>query len=813
MSLLQDVGFALRMIRKRPTVSAVVVLTLGFGIGANGILFAAFYGIMVRPLPFEQPERLVSLIQSQADLGESWSVSAPNFRDWLEGNEVFSGAAAYTWRSYNMQSKGEPAHLQGAEVSAELFPLLGVRPVLGRNFLAEEDRPGGPRVVLISDYVWRQHFAADPHVVGRTLRLDDEVYEVVGVMPEGFRFSHYGLVWTPLQLDVEAQPRDRHDFFTIARLRDGTSIEAAGAAIGAAVERVAALYPETNTGLKIEVRRLRDVWMPLGGVGRLAGAVQVVLVTCVLLIVCANVTNVILAQATVRQQERALRAALGASRGRLIRQTLVESTVLALGGGVLGATLAFWTDTLMQSVILVPMAYWQDLSLDWHGLAYILFVTLTAGVAIGLLPALRTSGPRLFEALGNGGLLEDRGSSWLRRGLVVAEYAVALVVLVAGLLMAKSFYNLQAADRGFDSDNVLTLQLPLTGEAYADDAARAAFVSQALQRLDGLGETVAVGATTSLPIKPGTWTVSVEAQGRTFPQGEEPRAQYFAVSPGFFEVFRVPRLEGRTFHAAEVTDGADVAVVSASLAELLWPGEDPLQRRLRTLDEGTGPWLQVVGVVGDIEPSQMIPGFGNSPRHRIYLPLAGTASASAFDAMPRIPELVLRSRGEPTALVPEVRRELQGLDAAVPLFDVRTMKEVVHQYFFVEHFWSRAFSAIAFLALVIAAIGVYGVTTYSVSRRIREMGIRIAMGASPPQLLFLVVRQGLTLAALGVGLGLAAAVPLAQTMKVMLHDMKALDPAVFTSVVAVLLAVGLLASYLPARRAATADPIVALRDE
>lgn len=812
MSLLQDIRFALRMIRKRPAVSAVVVLTLGFGIGANGILAATFYGSMVRPLPFEQPERLVSLVQSQSGLGESWSVSAPNFRDWLEGNEVFSAAAPYVWRNYNIQSKGEPAHLQGAAVGAELFPLLGVQPILGRQFLAEEDRPGGPRVVLISDHVWRQHFDADPLVVGRTLRLDDEVHEVVGVMPEGFRFSHYGLLWTPLQLDVEAQPRDRHDLFTVARLRDDIGIEAAGAAIGAAVERVAPLYPETNTGLEIQVRRLRDVWMPMGTVGRIAGAVQLVMVTCVLLIVCTNVTNVILAQSTARQQERALRAALGASRGRLIRQTLVESTVLALGGGVLGATLASWTDTLMQSAFALEMAYWQDLSLDWHGLVYILCVTLTAGVVIGLLPALRTSGPRLFEALGNGGRLEDHGSSWLRRGLVVAEYSVALVILVAGLLMVKSFHNLVAADRGFNSDNVLTVQLPLTGDAY-DDTTRAAFLDQAMLRLDGLGDTVAVGASTSLPIKPGSWTVAVDAQGHSFPQGEEPRAHYFAVSPGFFDVFEVPRLAGRSFHAAEVTDGADVAMVSASLAELLWPGEDPLQRRLRTVDQGTGPWLEVVGVVDDIEPSQMIPGLGNPPRHRIYLPLAGTASPSAFDESPQTATLVLRSRGEPMELVPEVRSQLARLDATVPLAEVRSMEEVLNRFFFVQQFWSRAFSVIAFLALVIAAIGVYGVTTYSVSRRMREMGIRIAMGASPQRLLRLVVRQGLTLTALGVGLGLAAALPLAQAMKILLHDMQALDPAVFGSVVAVLLVVGLLASYLPARRAATADPIVALRDE
>ncbi|MEM8933449.1 MAG: ABC transporter permease [Acidobacteriota bacterium] len=813
MSLLQDVRFALRMIRKRPTVSAVVVLTLGFGIGANGILFATFYGSMVRPLPFDQPDRLVSFVQTQAGLGESWSVSAPNFRDWLDGNAVFTDAAAYTWRSYNLQSRGEPAHLQGAEVSAGLFPLLGVEPMLGRSFLADEDQPGGPRVVLISDHVWHHHFAADPEVVGRTLRLDGEVHEIVGVMPEGFRFSHYGQLWTPLQLDVDAQPRDRHALFTVARLRDDVGVEVADAAIGAAVERVASRHPETNSGLGIEVRRLRDVWVPLGSVGRLAGAVQVGLVTCVLLIVCTNVTNVILAQATARRREHALRAALGASRGRLIRQTLVESIVLALGGGVLGATLASWTDTMMQSTISMPMAYWQDLSLDWHGIGYILAVTLAAGLVIGLLPAWRASGPRLTEALGHGGRAEDRGGSWLRRGLVVAEYAVALIVLVAGLLMAKSFHHLESADRGFATDGILTLQLPLTGDPYDDEAARAAFLDQTQLRLDGLGQTVDVGITTSLPIQPGARTVAVAARGFDVAQGQEPRAFFHAVSPGLFDVFELPRLGGRSFHATEVTDGADVAMVSASLAELLWPGDDPLQRQLRILDEGGGPWLDVVGVVGDIEPGQMVPGFDDPTPHRVYLPLAGTATPSAFDSTPRIATLVLEGRGEPLDLVPTVRAELATLDAAVPLFDIRTMRQVVEQFFFLQQFWSRAFSAIAFLALVIAAIGVYGVTTYSVSRRMREMGIRIAMGASPRRLLALVVRRGLALSLVGVGLGLAVAVPLARAMGALLYDMQALDPIVFGAVIGVLLTVGLLASYLPARRAAAADPIIALRDD
>lgn len=816
MSLYQDFRFALRMIRKRPAVSAIVILTLGLGIGANGIFFASFYGSVLRPLPFEEPESLVALHASQPSLGESRiGVSAPDFHDWTHGNPVFAGAGAFVWMDHNFQSDDEPDRIAGCAVTAGLFPLLGVEPFLGRNFLAEEDQPGGPLVALISHDVWSERFAGDPRIVGRTLRLDGEVREIVGVMPKDFHFSHYGEIWTPLQLDVAATPRERHDLSVVARLRRGTSLAEAQTAMTNLAERLAALYPKTNAGWTVDVIPLRDAWMPATRAAKLAMAAQMVLVAGVLLIVCANVTNVVLAQATVRQHERALRAALGASRGRLIRQTLVESAVLALGGGVLGALLASRTDVAFKSMISVPLPYWFDFRLECHGLAYILCATMAAGVLIGLLPAIKSSGRHLLDALRSGGGLGDSGSSWLRRGLVVGEYAVALVILVSGLLMVKSFDNLRRMDRGFATENVLTLRLPLTAAAYDEDHARAGYLDEALRRLGGLAETAGVGATSVLPVNLdfGFAATPLGAEGLSFADGEEPRVLLRSVSPGYFEALSMPRLAGRTFTAGEASEGADAVIINASLAELLWPGGNPLHRRLRALDAEPGPWLEIVGVVGDIEPSEMVPGLGGAPRHRLYLPLAGTASPSPVDATPRTPALVLASRVAPAALIPAVGRELRAVDPAVPLFEVLAMEELLDRFYFAHQVWSRTFSAMALLALVIAAVGVYGVTSYSVSQRVREMGIRIALGASPRRLLALVVRQGLVLAAVGVGLGLAAAVPLARAMQMLLYDMRAVDPGVFTTVVAVLLGVGFLASYGPARRAASADPIVALRDE
>ena len=816
MSLDQDIRFALRMIRKRPAVSALVILTLGLGIGANGVFFASFYGSALRPLPFDEPETLVALHGFQPALGETRiSVSAPDYHDWTHDNPAFAGAGAYYWKDYNFQSLDEPVRIAGCAVSAELFPLLGVEPFMGRHFLTEEDRPGGPLVAMISYDVWRERLAGDPQIVGKTLRLDGEVREIVGVMPEGFHFSHYGEIWTPLQLDVLSEPRDGDLLAVVARLRQGVDLGAAQTEMTAVGERLASLYPQTHEGWTVEVKPLRDAWMPAAASAKIAMAAQMVMVAGVLLIVCANVTNVVLAQSTRRRHETSLRAALGASRGRLIRQTLVESTILALAGGGVGALLAAQTDVAFKSMISVPLPYWLDFSLEGHGLVYILGASLAAGLMIGLLPAIKGSGRNLLDALKDGGALSDRGGQWLRRGLVVGEYAIALVILVSGLLMVKSFDHLREKDRGFATENVLTLRLPLTAAAYDDDVARAQFLDAALRRLGELPETAGVGLTTVLPVNMdfGFPSTPLGVEGLSFEDGEEPRVLLRSVSSGVFEALSIPQVRGRTFTAGEVSEGADAVIINAALAELLWPGEDPLNRRIRAQDAEPGPWLEVVGVVGDIEPSEMVPGIGAMTQHRLYLPLAGTASPSSFSSTPRTPAMVVTGHVAPESLVPAVRRELRAIDPAVPLFEVLPMEEVLDRYYFAHQVWSRTFSAMALLALLIAAVGVYGVTSYSVSLRVREMGLRIALGADPRQLLVLVVRQGLVLAAVGVGLGLAAAVPMAQAMQALLVDMQAIDPGVFGAVIGILLAIGFLASFGPARRAAAADPIVALRSE
>ena len=815
MSLFQDFRFAIRTLRHRRAASLIVVLTLALGIGANTVFFASYYGMVLRPLPFQEPERLVYLNQSRPELGETrHRASAANLHDWMENNPVLTTAGAFRGRTYNFQSAEEPQPIEGVEVTAGLFPMLGVEPILGRFFIEHEDAPGGPLVALISHDVWTQRFAADPGIIGQTVRLDDEIREIVGVMPEGFLFPNEGRLWTPLQSDAQAERRDRRYLDVIARLNDGVTLEQAQSVMTALGTRLAELHPEFNEGWSVHVRPLRDQWLP--PVTRLAAASQMVLVCGVLLIVCANVTNIVLAQATSRRQENALRAVLGASRARLMRLTLVESTLLALAGGSLGLMMASWGDVWTRNISPVTIPYWLEFGLNAKIVAYTVAITLATGILIGLLPSIKSSGYRLFEALKSGGSAEESSSNWVRKGLVVAEYSLALVVLVAGFLMAKSFTNLAQADMGFEKEQVLTMRLHLAGRSYDPPEVRAAYLDEVLRRLDGLAQTTAVGAVNYLPISQnGHVTTTLGARDREFPESEEPRATFQTISRGYHEALGIPMLAGRSFTAGEVREGAHVAMLGRSLADLLWPGEDPLGRRIRTLRGEPGPWLEVVGVVDDVEPGQMIAGLDMFPEHQVYVPMAGEVmgAAARMDNPPRMPFLVLRSRGDATALSAVARSEIRAADPGVSTFEVMSMDEVLKMFYFAQHIWGHMFSLIALLALVIAMVGAYGVTAYTVSQRTREMGVRIAMGASPMKLIVLVVRQGLAMAAIGVALGLMGAVPLAGAMESLLHDMKAVDPGVFTSVTLVLLAVGLLASYLPARRAARVDPITALRNE
>ena len=816
METLRDLKFAFRMVRKAPVASLVVVLTLGFGIGANGIFFASFYGSALRPLPFSEPDRLVAVHQTQQQIDETLrGVAAADYDAWSRQASVFSAIGAHTWEDYGFQTDDGTYRVDGGSISASLFPMLGVDPQLGRHFSAEESRPGGPKVALLSHRVWTDHFLGDPGVLGKPLKLGGTSHEIVGVMPEGFRFPHNGLVWPPLQTDPVKEPRDARHLAVIARLSPGVELAAARAAMRTEADRLAAKFPATHDGWAIDVRTLREAWVPVGGAQKQALIAQLALFAGVLLIVCANVTHIMLARVTTRRKEMAVRAALGAERGQLIRLSLIESLLLAAGGGLLGTLIALFSAQWLQSLIVIPLPYWFDLGLERHGLIYMLMITLGAGLATGLLPSiLSTRSGRLsarLSSLRSSGDDMPGGRRW-RHGLVIVEYAVALVILATGLLLAKSFMQLQRTDRGFTTEGVLTLQVPLTTDFYQDGAARVDYLERALDRLNALPGVTGAAATNSLPITEyiGASAVPIAAQGQSFAQDEEPRVIFQWVSREYFKTLEIPHRAGRGFATGEVSEGADVALISASLAAALWPTEDPLGRQVRPADSPADTWLDVIGVVGDIEPAEMVPGFGTMPKHRVYLPLAGSSSLASHGKPPETAALVIAATGE---VLPRVRRALAEIDPTVPPYDLLPMERVMERFFFVQHLWSQVFSAMALFVLLLAAVGVYGVMSLSVSRREHELGIRLALGAAPGALFRQVMREGVALAAIGVGIGLLGALPLARLVGALLFGSQGLDPAVLASVIAMLVALGLLASASPARRAAAADPIVALREQ
>ncbi len=626
----QDISVAFRVLRKRPGASAVVILTLALGIAVNATFFTFFNGMILHPLPFEDPEGLVYLSESQPKLGKSrQEISRPNLRDWQEESSVFAAIAPYANRSFNLHTEEDPERVRGTKISSSLFPLLGVGPVLGRNFTEEDDRPGAAEVALISHTMWQRRFDAAPAVLGRTVHLDERVHEVVGVMPPEFRFENFSEVWTPLRLDTRDTARDNRWLTAIARLTPGVTAEKAQVEMGLIGERLEARYPETNVGWNVRVRPLRDAWLP--PVTQLSSYIQQAAVFFVLLIVCANVANLMLAQATARRQETALRAALGAGRARLVRQFLTESTILAIIAGVLGTILALWGVVWVKELVLVPIPYWLHFELDAATLAYSLIVTLSAGLAFGLVPALRGTSIDLYDALksGGSGRTEDgtRGSR-LRSLLVVSQFAMSLVLLVGALLMVKSIVRIQNVDVGYETERVLTLRMSLTGESYREAGRRSRFLNDALERISGINTVEAVGGVNYLPSsRNGYERVHLEAEGQVRERGEERFATYHSITEGYLESLEIRLSAGRDFTPEEIAGGRDVAILGASLAEQLWPTEKAGQaigRRIRLVREGESPWLRVVGVVRDVEPAYQFAGLDSWPETQLYVPYGRT---------------------------------------------------------------------------------------------------------------------------------------------------------------------------------------------
>jgi putative ABC transport system permease protein len=812
-TLLQDLRFAARMLGRSKGFTAAAVLCVGLGIGINAGVFSIVQAVLLRPFPFAHPESLVAvhLVQPRQRV-DGGGLSYLDVRDLREQNSVFAAVAAHVPRSLTLASGGEePERVVGEAVSSELLPLLGVRPLLGRVFRPDEDRPGAPHVVVLSYDLWRRRFHGNPAAVGRSLLINDDGYTVIGVMPKGFLFPFSQVAWVPLAPIEHGDARTDRRLAVLARLEPGVTLARAQADVSAVAERLAALYPDSNAGWGAVLWSLRDEL--IGQQSRLVVLTLMGAVFFVLLIACANVANLLLARATGRQREIAVRTAFGAPRLRIVRQLLTESLLIALAGGALGVGLALAGIRLCTATIppqrLTP--YFVELRLDGQVLLFTLAVSLGTGLLFGLAPALSgTRADRLWDTLrqggraaggsGSGGAGGPRGVR-LRGVLVVVEIALSLVLLMGAALFARSFLAIHATSGGFDAAHVLGLRFYLPGPRYNDDGAKLRRLLDVVRRVEALPGVAAAGASYTLPLAYGGLEGPVAIEGRALPRGEEPRVFYTGVTPHFFAALGVPLERGRAWTAAECEASAPLAVVNRSFAARFWPAADALGRRFRVLDVASPAWVTVIGVVPDVkngsldaasEPSAYLP-------YR-YQPIRNVA-------------LVVRTRFDPAALAAAVRREIHAADAALPIYDLAPMESYRRQTFWAYGMFGGVFGIFGAVALALAAIGVYGVLAYSVAQRRHEIGVRMAIGAQAGHVLRLVVGDGLRLAGTGVAAGVAGALAVTPLVGSVLYAVSPTDPVSFVLIALVLTVAALLASYLPARRALDGDPLAALRGD
>ena len=813
-SIVNDVRFTLRMFRKKPGFTLVAVLTLALGIGANTAIFSVVNATLLRPLPFAEPERVVMVwgyLARIAQTADRLPSSSGNFVSLRDQNHSLEKLAAFRSWGWQLTGGGEPELLRGARVSSDFFQAVGASPTLGRTFTNEEDQPNRAPVAIISHSLWRRHFAADPQVIGKTMTLTGQTVMVVGVMPPGFQFPgganmipglQFALdndVWMPLALtDEEKQNQGTMNLALIGRLKPGVASSQAETELRALQQSL----PLGTIGYTLNVVPLHQQM-----VGKIRKLLLVLLATVafVLLIACANIANLLLVRATSRQKETAIRAALGAGRLRLIRQLLTESLLLALAGGGVGLLLAVWGNSLLVSLIPEDVPRIHEISVDGRILAFTLLVSCLTGIIFGLAPALQASKLDLNESLKEGRRRTTAGQAQnrLRSLLVVSEVALALIVLISAALLIKSFVRLLDVKPGFNPANVLTLdiQLPdLPPSRYASDDEQTAFFQQLMDRIKALPGVEGAGAVVTLPLTGAFEGTDVILAGQeSLPDAERPEADYNTVTPDFFSTMQIPLAQGRQFTAQDRKGAPGVVIINDIMAQRLWPNEDPLGKRF-TVGFEKDP-REVVGVVGSIKQTTL----DAEVRPAMYLPHLQRASAGMT--------VLVRTTGEPLALAAAVREQVRALDKDIPVTHIQTMEQVFRTSVAQQRFSMLVVGLFAGLALVLATVGIYGVMAYSVAQRAHEIGVRMALGARTGQVLKLILRDGMTLALLGVAVGLAGAFALTRLIATLLFGVTPTDAATLILVSLALLGVALVACYIPARRATKVDPLVALRYE
>ena len=801
--ILQDLKFATRMLLKSPGFTLVAILTLALGIGANTAIFSVVNAVLLRPLPFKNSSQLVVMRETYKLVGNV-SVSYPNFLDWRQQAHSFSSMAAVQARGFNLSGVAQPENIGGYAVSPNFLALVGVHPILGRDFLPSEGNQGTAPVILLSYQLWQTHLGGDPAVLGRSISLDGRSFAIVGILPSTFRYLDRSDVLVPIGVFANqmGDRGDRGDMDVVGRLSPGVPLSQAAVEMNTIAARLAEQYPQTNHGFGAYLASFREVF---SGDTRLAVLVLFGAVVFVLLIACVNVANLFLVRGAARAREIALRLAFGASRGRVMRQMLTESFVLAVCGGILGIVLGAWGISGLGYLLPADSLQSMGVRMDVSVFLFAAFIVVLVAFAFGLIPALQTTRPDLHETLKEGGrsATSTHAQHRLRGALAIAETALALVLLVGAGLMLKSLYHLIQVSPGFQPAHVLTMEMDLRTDRYSKDPAILNFWQQLLDRVRVIPgvETVAVG--TTLPLSGDHSRGDVTIDGLPLPgPGEFPHPDRHTISTAYLTAMGIPLLRGRNFSDSDNETAPDVALINSTMARRFWANGDPIGKRFLWGHPDTDKkWFTIVGVVADTK----LYGLDNPARLEIYYPYLERPNSDM--------NLVVRSAVDPSSLTASIRAAVATIDKDQPIFAVHTMQELVDDSISTRRLTLVLLGIFSVLALVLAAIGIYGVMAYSVALRTQEIGIRMALGAQRQDVLRLVLGQGARIAFFGVAIGLAAAAALARLLSSLLFAVGASDPLTFAAVAVVLIAVALLACYIPARRALRVDPIIALRYE
>jgi putative ABC transport system permease protein len=815
-TLWQDLRYGARMLFKSRGFTVVAVVTLALGIGANTAIFSVVNAVLFRPLPYDDPHQLVMVWQTNQEalrqLGMTRiPVTYADFYDWRDQNKVFEALAALDPRQFNLSGQGEPERLNGVRATPNLFSLLRVKPVIGRDFLPEEEREGAANVAILSYAFWQRRFAGDEKIVGQSLRLNDASYTIVGVLPRSFRFTEssnlpglarFGAgtdVWTPMRLTGALRSnRGNHNVTVVARLKSVVGPGQAQAEMQTIARRIAQGFSRKPEDFGAEVVPLRE---------QIAGDIRPALLTLLgavalaLLISCANVASLLLARAAARRKELAVRIALGASRSRIIRQMLTESLLLALTGGGVGALLALWGADLIFRLVPDSVSRIGEIPIDYRVLGFTLLISLATGVGFGLAPALLSAKPDVNKSLKEDGLTVIDPRRRAHNLLVVGEIALALTLLVGAGLLIKSFARLTQVNPGFNPANVVSVEISLPSARYRDQNQRVEFFRQALERIKALPDVQIAGSNYALPLSGADPSNSFAIEGRPFPEGEWKSANFGAISPDYFRTLEIPLLRGRYFTDQDGPEAQGVAIIDEEMSRRFFPGEDPIGKMISV---GSRDWLTVVGVVGSVKHTAL----EDEQRPYIYSPYAQRTFYWPFSS------IAIRSKtGDVGSLVSAVRREIRAIDKDQPVSNVTTLEELYSKSVAPRRFSMQLLGVFAGLAMLLAVVGLYGVMSYSVTQRVQEIGVRMALGARPVDALRLILGRGIALTLIGIGVGLATALALTRLMSKLLFGVSATDPSTFAFVALLLVGVALLACYLPARRATKVDPMIALRCE